>query len=179
MGLDNVVKYFDDIFAFHFKEGHEKVVRQCFQMVKDVYLTEKYFNNRLDEIEFDAFLALLRQMAEYQVIFDIFDSSVNADNHVSKTEFLGSLPRLKLIRSSLILTEDDFEAALEPGEKELTCAMFSNYLMKQNFVTVMNKSELLLNLFNKRINTKNNPLAKVLPVGYEPEQVLYRNQLFN
>jgi hypothetical protein len=57
--------------------------------------------------------------------------------------------------------------------------MFSNYLMKKDFVTVMNKSELLLNLFNKRINKKHNPLVKVLPIGHEPDQVLYRNQLFN
>ena len=147
--------------------------------MKDVYLTEDYQFNRMDRIEFDAFILLARQMAEYQVIFDIFDSSIQSDNKVSKGEFLGSLDKLQLLRSSLKMTEDDFDAALAPGAKELSCQMFSDYLIRQNFVTVMNKSDLLLSIFNRKVNVRPNPLQKTLPVGFEPNEVMYRNNLFN
>ena len=126
------------MFYFGFKEEPEVLVKRVFDMIKAVFLTEDYVPSQLDRLEFDAFVIVMRQIAEYQVLFDIFDSSIKSDNAVSRQEFVASLPNLKLLRSSLKLTEDDFFAALEHHkEKELTFALFSKYLIRKNYITVL------------------------------------------
>lgn len=97
-------------------------------MVKDVYLTDDYQLGNLNKTEFDAWITVMRQMGEYQVIFEIFDSSISRDNSVSKEEFLSCMDKLEYLGTHLTLTEEDFDKALdmaETGSRELSCDIFS------------------------------------------------------
>ena len=109
------------------------------------------------------------------MIFEIFDSSVSKDNSISRDEFMASVHNLKLIKSSLVMTEDDFNGARQNKAKEITFPMFSQYLIRKNYITVLVQEKLLLDIFNCKVNVRANPLDKTLPVGMSPEEVFYRN----
>ena len=57
---DIFLKEYNTVFAFEFLGQLEDTVRPCFQMIKDVYLTDDYHPNAMNEHEFFAFMVLLR-----------------------------------------------------------------------------------------------------------------------